>query len=54
MKPIDLLIVIAAFGIAWGLHRAPAVTGMGIFVTLFIAAVVAMLAFAARLLSTRR
>lgn len=54
MKPSDLLIVIAAFGVAYGLHHAPAITGGGILVTLFIAGIVAALVFASRLLFPRR
>lgn len=54
MKPIDLLIVIAAFGIVWGLRHAPAATGGGILMTLFIAGIVAAMVFAARLLFPRR
>jgi len=54
MKPSDLLIVLAAFGIAFGLQRAPAVTGGGVLVTLLVAGVVAMMVFAARLLLPRR
>jgi hypothetical protein len=54
MKPVDLAIVIAAFGIAWGLQHAPAITGGGILATLIIAGVVAMLVFAARLFFPRR
>lgn len=54
MKPVDLFIVIAAFGIAFGLQHAPAVTGGGILATLFIGGFVALLVFASRLLFPRR